>query len=98
MAEFYATYDRDGHHFLAVVVAFERPASLSFGSRELLVESMESIGNEWQLISEVQLPDDYPEISATWLESMAERGRLKQLPKAHGSHVSSVGGFGIPPQ
>ncbi len=89
MAEFYVTYDHDEHHFLAIVIAGDRPAGLQFPSREALVATMDSFGREWMWQSEVELPDDYPAIDATWLESMAERGRHKQFPKAQGSHASS---------
>ena len=89
MAEVYVTYDHDGHHFLAVVTAAGRPVSLQFASRELLVETMEALEQEWQLTSEVELPDDYPTISVDWLENMAERGRNKQLPKPQGSGLTT---------
>lgn len=90
MAEFYVTYDRHDHHFLAIVLASGRPEKLEFVSRESLIETMESLGHEWRLQSEVELPDDYPAISAIWLESMAERGSQKQLPKPQGSHISTL--------
>lgn len=91
MAEFYVTYRHDEHPFLAVIVARDRPAVLRFDSREVLLEAMESLGCEWQMTSEVQLPGDYPEISETWLESVAEQRRLRQLPKACGSRLNSDG-------
>ena len=87
MAEFYATYERNRQRFLAVVLGPERPVSLRFASRDELIEAMEALDQEWQLQSEVQLPDEYPAISADWLESMAEAGRMKQLPKPHGSLI-----------
>jgi hypothetical protein len=88
MAEFYITFDRDDHHYLAIVTAHDRPDSLQFTSYLAVVETMESLGQEWLLHSEIEVPDDGPTISAAWLENMAERGRLRQLPKPHGAHVT----------
>ncbi len=88
MAEFYVTYDREGQHFLAIVTAPDRPDGLQFASRESLIETMESLDLEWQLTSEVALPQDFLPISDVWLEIMAERGRLKQLPRPQGSRVA----------
>lgn len=98
MAEFYVTFDRDDRHFLAIVTAAERPHGLQFASRDSLIETMEGFEQDWQLTSEVELPEDFVPVSDAWLEMMAERGRLKQLPKPQGSRVAGedyVSGVGF---
>jgi hypothetical protein len=76
MAEFYVTYDRDGEHFLAIVVGPGRPPSLQFASREELHTAMDALGHSWQLQCEIR-----GEVSSDWLEQMAKIGALKPLPR-----------------
>ena len=81
IAEFYVTYDRNCQHFLAVVIAPERPGSLQFSTREELHAAMDALGPDWQLCSEMQLPNEYAsEISAAWLEKAAETKAFQRKP------------------
>jgi hypothetical protein len=83
MAEFYVAYQQDGQHFLAVVVAPQRPAALEFASREALHATMDALGHSWQMRCEIT-----GQVSSDWLEQMAKIGQLKPVPKPSDSIFS----------
>ena len=78
MAEFYVTFDWQEQHYLAIVVAPERPTSLQFATADELNAAMDSLGHDWELWSVMQVPYDVP---ADWLEEMAKTGALKKRRK-----------------
>lgn len=76
MAEFYATYEKNGKQFLAIVIAPTRPACLRFENRESLLKEMDALGHEWQLQSEIEAA-----VNDEFLQRMALMGELKPIPK-----------------
>jgi hypothetical protein len=88
MAEFYATYDQDGNHFLVVVIAPERPETLRFENRESLLAAMDSLGHTWRMEGEI-----LGVVSDDWLERMAAWGAMKPVPK----QTDSIFSFGSIP-
>jgi hypothetical protein len=78
MAEFYVTFDWQEKHYLAIVVARERPERLQFATPDDLNAAMNALDHEWTLLSQVQISYEFPE---ECLETMAEAGALKQMRK-----------------
>ena len=80
MAEFYVTYDLEDAKFLAIVVAPQAPSTWQFSSREELIAAMESLEQEWQLLSEIPLPENF-ELKEECRDELAELRALRDLPK-----------------
>jgi hypothetical protein len=78
MSELYVTYDGQGAHYLAIIVAPERPASFQFSTRDDLEMAMDSLGNDWELWSPIQVSYAVPN---EWLEQLAELRSMKATQK-----------------
>lgn len=103
MPEFYVAFDREGVRYLAILSGQERPPRLHFPDYASLRDTLNSLGHSWQLVNEIEDPEQHLQRSSEWLGKLSAAMELRpaggltgRLPIASGGVFADPAYFGAP--